>query len=485
MEKHHFLKMACIISIFAFFAWFVSCAVNPVTGKKELMLVSQSQEIQWGEQGDKDILRTYGSYNDKNLSAYLDSLGQKLVSVSHRSQLKFYFRVLGTPVVNAFAIPGGYVYLTRGILAYLNNEAELAAVMGHEIGHVAARHSAKQYSKAQVAQLGLGLASAFSEDFRKYAGLAQFGAGLLFLKFSRDDERQADALGVAYASKAGYNALEMADFFVTLDRLNPSSETGGLPDWFSTHPNSKNRIKVVRKIALEWQQKLGKRRWKIDRSAYLQKLNGLVYGQDPRQGFVEKGVFYHPQLQFYFPIPQNWKLTNTPSQVQMVSPKKDAAIIFTLANSKTPAAAAEKYIGDTKGKVISSDAMRLYGYPAYRVVVDFVSDDTNTRMMAFFIQKAQQVYSFYGMTTLALYNRYQKVFESTMYHFNKMKNPLRLNVKPDRIRIRKVTRTATVRKALLLLGVPAGELIKTALLNGRSLGDTIQANTLLKIVVKK
>ena len=153
---------------------------------------------------------------------------------------------MDSPVINAFAVPGGYVYFTRGILAYLNSEAELAGVMGHELGHITARHSAKQMSKAQITQIGLGLGSIVSETFAQYAGLAAQGIGILFLKFSRDNEREADNLGVEYSSKAGYDAKEMSNFFVTLNRMHGSGG-GSLPEFLSTHPNPDDRVGSIQR----------------------------------------------------------------------------------------------------------------------------------------------------------------------------------------------------------------------------------------------
>jgi predicted Zn-dependent protease len=240
--------------------WFLSCAINPVTGKRELMLLTEKDEIKLGKETDKQIIVMYGIYSDGQLTQYINSMGQRMVKICHRPHLIFEFKVMDNPIINAFAVPGGYVYLTRGILAYLNSEAELAGVMGHEIGHVTARHSAKQYSKAQLAGLGIGLGSIFSEQFAKYAGLVQQGVGFLFLKFSRDNEHEADKLGVEYSTKIGYDSKEMANFFVTLDKMHDKGK-GSLPDWLSTHPNPENRIKAVRSKSQRWKQLSKKKKW--------------------------------------------------------------------------------------------------------------------------------------------------------------------------------------------------------------------------------
>ena len=160
----------------------LGCTTNPVTGKRELNLLSESQEIALGRDSDPQIVATYGLYDDARLAAYVDSVGQRLAAVSHRPDLKFTFRVLDSPVINAFALPGGYIYVTRGILAHMNDEADLAIVLGHEIGHVTARHGASQYSRSTLASLGLGLGSVLSTQVARFSPLAESALGLLFFK---------------------------------------------------------------------------------------------------------------------------------------------------------------------------------------------------------------------------------------------------------------------------------------------------------------
>ena len=193
------------------------CAVNPVTGQQQLMLLSEQDEFRLGSQTDQSVIEQYGIYEDAGLQNYLLEKGLTIARISHRPGLDWQFKVMDSPVVNAFAAPGGYVYVTRGLLAAVNNEAELAGVLGHEIGHVTARHSAQQYSKMMLANIGLSLGQEFMGGYGDMLGpIMEAGAGLLFLKFSRDDEREADALGVEYASRSGYDAARMADFFITL-----------------------------------------------------------------------------------------------------------------------------------------------------------------------------------------------------------------------------------------------------------------------------
>ncbi len=171
----------CLIFIFT-----SSCSINPVTGKRELSLISEQGEIALGENTDKQVRSQFGVYKDPVLTGYVERVGNKLVPFTHRPHLTYHFAVLDTPVINAFAAPGGYIYVTRGILAMMNSEAELAVVLGHELGHVNARHSVSKMSQLILVQLGLAVGSAVSEEFAKYSGLASIGVQLLFLKFSRD-----------------------------------------------------------------------------------------------------------------------------------------------------------------------------------------------------------------------------------------------------------------------------------------------------------
>jgi predicted Zn-dependent protease len=241
-------KMKCIMLGFCLIGLLLSifsCAANPVTGKRELMLLSEADEIKLGQETDLQVVSEYGLYEDPRLTTDLNGICQRLGKISHRPNLTYYFKIVDASVVNAFAAPGGYIYFTRGILATLNNEAELAGVMGHEIGHITARHSAKQYSNAQVAQIGLGVGSLIIGS-SALSGLAQMGVGMLFLRFSRDNEREADNLSVEYSSRGGYDASEMANFFETLERMNPGSDRSGLPGWFSTHPSPVDRVQAIR-----------------------------------------------------------------------------------------------------------------------------------------------------------------------------------------------------------------------------------------------
>ena len=484
MNRHIILRALVWAIVVVLIGWAVSCAINPVTGKKEFMLMSSADELAMGQQANPQILRTYGKYEDADLARYVAALGKKLGALSHQPNLAYNIQVLDSPVVNAFAVPGGYVYLTRGILAYLNDEAELAGVVAHEIGHIAARHSAQQYSNAQLAQLGLGLGSALSKTFGKYAGVAQAGVALLFLSFSRSDEREADSLGVEYSAKAGYDSNHMANLFVSLERLNPGEAQGGLPGWFSTHPNPENRIAAIKQDTLVWREKIQQTRFAVNRDQYLKQIDGLVFGEDPRQGYVEGSIFYHPDLRFQFPVPAGWKVNNTAAQVQMINQDQNAVILFSMAPEKTPAAAANAFVNESKASVVKSESAKVNGMPAQRMVSDVTTGQGVIRVMSYFIQKGQTVYVFLGYTEQSRFSGYSSVFEQTMGRFNNLTDSRKINVKADRLDVKRTTTRGSLRQALQKFGEPANQGEALAIINGMKLDDAVPGNTFLKVVVK-
>src|SRR5436190_343647 len=237
--RRAFLSLALVIVSCA------GCATNPATGKREFSLMSEAQEIQIGQQQDAEVRREMGVYGDRALQEYVSTIGLKLAQVSERPNLPWHFTILDVPAVNAFALPGGYIYITRGILPFLDDESQLAGVLGHEIGHVTARHSAQQYSRATGAQLGLILGSIFVPQTRPFAQLGESGLGLLFLKYGRDDEEQADSLGVKYASLGGWDPAGVPRMLTTLVRIEEATDNKGVPNWLSTHPAAADRVQKV------------------------------------------------------------------------------------------------------------------------------------------------------------------------------------------------------------------------------------------------
>jgi predicted Zn-dependent protease len=458
-----------------------SCTTDYVTGKRTFSLVSESQEVAMGKEADPVIVAEYGLYNDSELSGYINQLGQSLAKVSQRPQLTYTFRVLDNPIVNAFALPGGYVYVTRGILAHFNSEDELAGVLGHEIGHVVARHGAEQMSRAQLAGLGLGLGSILSEDFAQFADLAGAGLGLLFLKFSRGQESESDMLGVEYSTKIGYDAHEMAGFFQTLKNMRDDSDQS-LPSFLSTHPDPGNREVKVHELAREWQAKTPYKPLNKSKYEYFQLIDGIVYGDDPQQGYVDNNMFYHPKLRFQFPIPSGWKLVNTPATVQMASSDKKAAVQLTLGKTSSPAGEADGFVTKMKATVLSRNSKTVNGFSTVVLESKIITDSDELRVLSYFIKKDDNVYVFHGFTTSALFSNHKGTFANVMNGFESVRDQAVINKKPKRIKIEKASISGKFVEVMNAHGMKREMLDELGLINAKATSDRVEKGEWVKVV---
>jgi len=372
-----------------------ACAVNPATGRREFSLVSESQEIAMGQEYDPQIVAQMGLYPDDDLQAYVSELGLRMAAESERAQLPWKFQVVDDPVVNAFAVPGGFIYITRGILSHLNSEAELAGVLGHEIGHITARHSANQMTRVQLQQIGLGVGAMLSDDVAEWTGAIGLGLGLLNLRYGRGDESQSDELGVRYMSRTGFNPEAMAGVFETLALASgdPSSRT---PEWASTHPYPENReARILEMVAELPPEQLAGARIRAD--AYLSKLQGMVYGPDPRQGYFEGTVFLHPEMAFQLRFPVGWSTVNQRSQVAAISPEEDVAVILEIVSQTDPQAALRAFLSQTGITAGPTRSERINGLAASRATFGLTSKEEHLNGAVAFIAHQGQVFQIMGI----------------------------------------------------------------------------------------
>ena len=470
-----FLIIGIVITIY-------SCATNPVTGKKQLMLISEKQEISIGKKSDKEIRKEYGVYKFKDLNSYINYVGNRLIQHVHRKNLKYHFTIIDSPVVNAFAVPGGYVYITRGILAYINNEAQLASILGHELGHINARHSANMISKQILFNIGLGIAYATSKDFRKYAGVALIAGNLLFLKFSRNDEYQADELGVEYATLSGYNTYEMAKFFKTLERIEKRAGFH-LPEWFATHPSPPHRIEKVKKLTAYWQKKSGLKKFVINRNEYLIHIDGILFGKDKRYGYVEENTYYHPKMRFFFKFPKGWKLTDTKNYILIANPKiKDIQIIITVTNDLHHIAI-EKFLKRTPGRLIFMKNLKINGNDATEILKYVKFNGKEFAVKTYFIDYNDKVFIFNCKVPLELFLLYLKKISMPAETFKKLTDPKKINVKNKYIKVVKAEKTAPLKYFLKKYHIPKKEYKDIALINGIYEDTIIKKGELFKIIL--
>ena len=459
------------------------CAINPVTGQRELSLVSPEQELRIGSEGYQAVVAEYGLYGDPALQAYVTEVGQKVAHASHQPGLAWRFAVLDDPTVNAFAMPGGYIYITRGILAHLNSEAQLAGVLGHEIGHVTHRHTAERITQQQLYGLGLGLASTVSETVRRYGDLAQQGLGLLFLKYSRDDERQADELGVGYATAAGYDPREIPSTYAMLKRV---SEQAGqrLPGFLSTHPDPGDR--EVTTAALAKQAVQGRTGLVVNGRGYVQRLDGVVFGSDPRQGYFAGDVYIHPGLRFQLSFPSGWTHQDTRTSVAAQEPGRQAVMQLSLADAGalSPAAFVQQSSGRGTFTDVSGQPERIGGFAAWVGRVSLPqSQGAAVVATAAYIRRADTL-------MVQVLGRSQQPgdaddakMRASLRSFQALTDPARLDPRPDRVKVERIPATATLEATLRRLGAAENLFQTDALLNDLATDQTVMAGTLLKLVV--
>lgn len=467
-----------------------SCVKNPVTGKKQFAVMSEANEVAMGAAYDPQIVAQFGLYENEVLQAYIDEKGQQMAAISHRPNLNYDFKIVDSPVVNAFAVPGGYVYFTRGIMAHFNNEAEFAGVLGHEIGHVTARHSVVQQRNATFAQIGLIAGMIASPELAQLAEPASAGMQLLLLKFGRDAESQSDELGVEYSTKIGYDAHEMADFFNTLARKSVAAGVS-IPEFMSTHPDPINRKEKVNEMATEIQESEGLSNLKVGRDSYLAMIEGLAYGEDPRQGFVENWKFYHPALEFEFPIPIDWQFQNSPQQFQMAPEDGKALMFLAVASGSSLDEAASELTEQYKLEVLSSQPTKVGGNNAIELLGQQVTQEGTpetpagtplVKVKIMLIQYGGLIYQIIGASSPADFNAHSNLFNSTMRGFKRLTDPDKLSRLPERLSVREVTTSKTLTQALQSFGIASERHEEFAVLNGMLVTDVLPAGTNIKVL---
>jgi len=420
----------------ALLAALAACATNPVTGEREFSLMSEAQEIEIGQQMDVEVRREMGLYDDPALQAYVQDIGARLARASERPNLPWQFAVVDAPAVNAFALPGGFIYLTRGILPFLDNEAQLAGVLGHEIGHVTARHSAQQYTRATSTGIGVTLLSIFVPEARPFQGLAETAFGVLFLKYGRDDELQADRLGVGYAAAGGWDPSGVAGMLTTLSRLDEASGSRkGVPNWLTTHPAPADRVEEIQPVISEASARVGGK-GVVDRDQYLTRIDGIVYGDSPEEGIVRGDQFLHPVLRFALAFPQGWEIQNTRTQVAAKAPGREQYLLLQLVQNAqgsieqvATGSMAQAGFRQVEGQRTSINGLDAY-VGTYQGTMQGLG---NVGTLAAHIVHRQNVYLLAGIVPANAFQSAQPEFSRAIRSFRPLSAAEAGNIRPNRV----------------------------------------------------
>lgn len=374
MDHHRFCK-AAVLSASLFTLIFMSgCTQNPMTGRSEFTgLMPAQQEASIGAAQHEEIIKQYGGvYNNKAIQSYVNEVGQKMAQYSERQDVQYRFTVLDSPVVNAFALPGGYVYVTRGTLTVANSEAELAAVLGHEIGHVAARHQAARYSQGVLTQLGASVLSA-AIGVPAASQAIGLGTNLYMSSYSRDQETQADQLGVRYLSRSGYDMMGMSNFLRDMNLYqSTNAQIEGKNEkefsYFSSHPDTAGRVQQSRNEISKYPVQSSPTR---NENRYLSMIRGMPYGESATQGFVRNGRFYHPDIGFTFNIPPTFNIDNQPQRIAIEG--QEGTVLVLDMTKRGNIRRAEDYVSGVwlKGQGTEAlDSITVGGMPAATTAVN-------------------------------------------------------------------------------------------------------------------
>ncbi|MBT8143403.1 MAG: M48 family metalloprotease, partial [Gammaproteobacteria bacterium] len=311
-----------------------ACGTNPVTGGKDIMVMSEEKEIAIGRQYHIQVMKEYNVYKDRDLQSYVQAIGERLGANSHRPELTYHFTLLDSDEINAFALPGGYIYITRGIMAYMNSEAELAAVLGHEIGHVTARHAARKHSRSLIGSIA-SVAATVATGSQTVGSLANIAGGALISGYGRNLELEADGLGAEYLARAGYKPEAMIDVVRQLKaqesfEIERAAEEGRSPrvyhGLFSSHPDADKRLREVIAAANDVE---AVHTYETDPATYMNLMDGVTFGKSKVQGFGGTGEVYHSGMGLALTLPRGWKVDQKSARLQATSAEGDAVLVVT------------------------------------------------------------------------------------------------------------------------------------------------------------
>ncbi len=472
--------MRLLISVLII-VWLSGCAQNPVTGSNDFVMMSESQEVAIGRQQDELVKKQYKVYGSRALQDYVNNVGQRIAKHSHRPDLQYHFTVLDTPDINAFALPGGYIYITRGILAYLNSEAELAAVLGHEIGHVTARHGVRQQSAAEAANIGLTIASIFVPQINNpgVGNLINIGGGALLSGYGREHELEADRLGAEYLARTGYDPQAIITVIGVLKNqelqdIQLAKQEGREPrryhGLFATHPDNDTRLHQ----AIDEAGKHASAQAHFDgRREFLTATEGLVFNDNSEQGVVRYNAFYHGELGIALQFPDTWQVHNLPNALIAVAPNGEVQLQLLL--DETPRVQPADYAQRLAGFNAQISQLNVNGLNAA------LFDTPDTTGGVIFFRDHAYILQAKGKTREALAARRSDIV-STVKSFHALSANERRLVKPLTLHV--ITARTGDTFASLAQGSPLGQSAESylRLINAQYPNGEPQPGQLIKLV---
>lgn len=483
--------------IMLFMGSIAACTVNPATGERRFTaFMSPEDEKRIGADEHPKIIKQFGgAYDEVQVSGYVAQIGTGLVKVSELSEEQFRFTVLNSDQVNAFALPGGYVYVTRGLIALAENEAELAGVIAHEIGHVTARHTAERYSQAMIANIGLNIAGIIGSAYgapRETAQLLSFGTQAVLSGYSREQELESDMLGVRYLGLAGYDTNAMTTFFKKMKANDELRATmTGLPtgedsfNFASSHPRTTDRITQAIHLANNG----GPTSTRTDRDRFLDHIDGMIFGDDPKQGVRKGRDFIHPELRFQFTVPEDFIITNAPTQV-IARHKNGAVIIFDMEDPDEAKSVTDlrQYLTGKWGRKLdlsNVEQLTINGMTAWTGSLrrNTQSGPRDIRLIAI-RDRADEIFRLVFLTPTDEFDQMADGLKRTTYSFRRLSDAEAMDVKPLRIQIETTESGDTPEGLSQRMAVDSFSLEWFELLNANHRNDSYPAGERVKLILE-
>ena len=476
------IKAGLILSVLVVVS---ACSVNPATGDRQFTaLLPMAKEAQLGAQEHKKIEQAYGKFMKGPVANYVNRIGQNIAKNTERKDVKYTFSVIDSPMVNAFALPGGYIYVSRGLLTLANSEAELAAVIGHEIGHVTARHAAERMSHGTLVGLGSAVLGAVSGS-SSVAKAANLGSNLYITSYSRGQEHQSDELGVRYISRAGYDPRAMSEFLKSLDAQSKldakeAGKKGSGFNYFSTHPLTAERVQQARAEANKYPANKTKKR-----GTYLSMINGMTYGDSSSQGFARGNNFYHTEMGFTFSVPKGSKIINGTTQVA-ANHKNGTVILFDNAKVKDKADPLTFLKRDwlRNENTANAESITINGM---RAATASFSGNVKGRAVTVRLVAIEWKAGEFFRFTMAIPKNVGKSFMSelkkTTYSFRRLSDSEKRAIQPKKLYVLKAPSGSSVASMARKMDVDGDKTQKFLILNGMTSADKVLAGQPYKIVV--
>ena len=466
------------------------CSVNPATGEQSFTgLMSEQQELKVGKQEHPKILKQFGgAYDHQAVTQYVDDLGQRLAKVSELPTLKWTFTVLDDPIINAFALPGGYIYISRGLINLAESEAELAAVLGHEIGHVTARHTAQRYSNSVLAGVGstilgivVGGPAGDLANFASQAALASYGRG---------HEMEADKLGIRYMTKLGYDPKAASTFFKKLAahteltaRMKGEKGQQGHYSIFASHPDTQKRVEATTQLAKNYPPNINQ----TNRQVFLSLLDGVEYGTSVKQGITDGRTFIHPDLRMEFTVPEEFTIVNKPTYVAATH-KNGSAMVFGMGRKDHGRLPMTRYLSEiwaNKYNLRDLQPLEINRLEAATGTTRIKNKKGQIRDVRFLsIADGDDIFRFQFITPTNLTKQMELPFRHATYSFRRLSYREAKAVRGFQIGLHRVGRGDTISSLSSRMKVEKFKEDWFRVLNQETLKDGLQIGETVKLVVR-